>query len=222
MKVSLRSARAFLCLTLFACGLILSPVQTFSQNESTSASSRSSQTREREDVDLEIHLQLLMASNSAGASTRLSLSLDATMKQLRASLPFENYRAGAAFLYRIKNGRTLEARGTGNVMQTTPINNPYTPSFYQLSLRPVEIKPNAGGRDMVNIGEFRFGLKVPITTSLTSAGAGSPAQPVVQYEDTGIVTGLSMREGEPVVVGTIYFGSSSEAIIVILTAKRIS
>ncbi|HEY0077932.1 MAG TPA: hypothetical protein VGB73_04740 [Pyrinomonadaceae bacterium] len=220
MTVSLCSRRVFLCLALLVCSVSLSPVQAFSQEESAPATPRPAQARE--EVDLEIHLQLLMASNGAGSSARLPPSLDATMKQLRASLPFENYRTGAAFLYRIKNGRPLDVRGTGNVMQTTTINNPYTPSFYHLSLHPVEIKSNASGKQMVSVNEFHFGLKVPITTSLASVSPGSQAQAAVQYQDTGISTGLSFREGEPVVVGTIYFGSADEAIIVILTAKRIS
>jgi hypothetical protein len=210
------------CLALLVCSVGLSQLQTFAQEESAPTESRSTQSRQREDIDLEVQLQILIGANGAASSTRLPSSLEGTLRQLRSTLPFESYRAGAAFLYRVRNGRSIDARGTGNVMQVAQINNPYTPSFYRITLRPVELRQGAGGREMVNVNEFTFGLRVPLTTSYASAGAGSPAQPVVQYEETGVTTGLTIAEGEPVAVGTIYFGSANEAIVVVLTVKRIS
>src|SRR3712207_8851528 len=67
--------------TLFrslVCCVSLSPVQTFSQDESASVSPRASQAQAREEVDLEIHLQLLMASNGAASSDRKSTRLNSS------------------------------------------------------------------------------------------------------------------------------------------------
>ncbi len=43
---------------------------------------------------------------------------------------------------------------------------------------------------------------------------------VVNYESTGLNTDISMREGEPVVVGTLHVGPSGDAIILVMSAKR--
>jgi hypothetical protein len=44
--------------------------------------------------------------------------------------------------------------------------------------------------------------------------------PTINYEPTGIATDVSMREGEPVIVGTLNIGPSGDAIILVVSAKR--
>jgi hypothetical protein len=46
--------------------------------------------------------------------------------------------------------------------------------------------------------------------------------PSFNYENTGISTDISMREGEPVIVGTLNAGPSGDAIILVVSAKRTS
>jgi hypothetical protein len=42
--------------------------------------------------------------------------------------------------------------------------------------------------------------------------------PIINYESTGLNTDISMREGEPVVVGTLNIGPSGDAIILVMSA----
>jgi hypothetical protein len=219
---TLLSRRALLILALAFCATLAAPLRSFAQQPSLYASA---QAKNEDDFDLEVQIQLLIGSNAAGEGARVPASLDATLRQLRSTLSVSNYRMGATFLNRVKNGRSLEVKGTGGVLPVTPNLSPYTPSFHQFSLRPVTLTMNLAGQQVVNIQDFRFGLKVPIsTTPPAPAGSTNPNAgfPVIQYEDTGISTGLSLPVGVPVVVGTLYFGPSGEAIIVVLTASKIS
>lgn len=176
----------------------------------------------REEIDLEIHLQLLVGSNKAEAGVAVPASLDATVKQLRTMMQLPHYRLGPTFLHRVKSGRNLEVKGTGGLLPLGVTTSQTTPTFYNFTLRPVELRTDESGRSTVSINDFRIGMKVPIVTAtITSGNSSTGGHPVIQYEDTGIATGLSIREGEPVVVGTIYVGPEGDAIVVVLTAKRI-
>lgn len=178
-----------------------------------------------DDTDLEIQLQLVIGSNTAGAGASLPNSLDAALRQLRANMQLTNYRLGATFLHRVKNGRALEVKGTGGVLPigaaASPTSNPYIPTFYEFSMNPVELHTNATGAPVVSIPRFHFGMRVPVMTAMPTGREGGGPNPVV-YEPTGISTGLSIAEGQPVVVGTLYTGPDNEAIIVLLTAKRVA
>ena len=44
--------------------------------------------------------------------------------------------------------------------------------------------------------------------------------PATNYENTGLSTDISIREGEPVVVGTLNVGPSGDAIILVVAARR--
>ena len=68
---------------------------------------------------------------------------------------------------------------------------------------------------------FRFGARIPIQTG-TAVASNGPAAPIINYENTGLNTDISMHEGEPVVVGTLNVGPSGDAIILVMTARRSS
>jgi hypothetical protein len=68
---------------------------------------------------------------------------------------------------------------------------------------------------------FKFGAKIPIQMGAAVA-SNAPAAPIFNYEPTGLNTEISMREGEPVVVGTLNVGPSGDAIILVISAQRSS
>jgi hypothetical protein len=223
MLTTLRLGRAIFVFTL-ACTVLLTNLTSLSAAPQDKPTPTATQTKRDDEVDLEIQIQVVIGTNGASDNTPLPTNLDTTLKQLRSTLRFNNFKMGATFLNRVKNGRQLEVRGVGSVVPLPQNPNPYTPSFYQFSLRPVELKQSIAGREMVSIHNLSFGMKVPVTTSRAGSSNNSDGQnfPVVQYEDTGIHTGVSMREGETVVVGTLYYGASGDAVIVLLTAKKIA
>jgi hypothetical protein len=66
---------------------------------------------------------------------------------------------------------------------------------------------------------FKFGSRIPIQTYAAVAANGN-ATPTISYESTGLNTDISMREGQPVIVGTLNVGPSGDAIILVVSARR--
>jgi hypothetical protein len=77
----------------------------------------------------------------------------------------------------------------------------------------------AGGQSIVQMTGFNFGARIPIQISGAIAANGAVA-PTFNYERTGVSTDISMREGEPVIVGTLNVGPSGDAIILVVSARR--
>ena len=173
-------------------------------------------------LDIEIYL---LAASDAGAieGGKLPSSLEPVVRQLRSTLPFGSYRLTATMMNRIRNGGRLEVKGVGGT--PFPKVNTLTPLFSEYSVRAVELKTDAAGQSIVDFTDFRYGARVPVQTSSVAAASGgalATTPPVIQYENTGISTGFSMREGEPVIVGTLNVGQSGEAFILVVSAKRTS
>ncbi len=178
-----------------------------------------SATEKPNDVDLDVELHILVASNTP-ESAKLVSSLDRVAKQLRTTLPFPNYRLGATFLSRVKNGRTLSVKGVGRTLFVTPmLEGSVLPTFYEMSAGTMTLKSDAAGRPAIQISGFRFGLRVPLQSS---SSAGGPGAPPVVYEHIGITTDLTVREGEAVVVGTLDAGRPNETLVLVLVIRRVS
>ena len=174
------------------------------------------------DVDVEVELHLLVASNAA-ESGKLPASLEAVARKMRASLPFTNYRLGASFLSRVKNGKQLNTKGVGRSLLVSPnLESSVLPTFYEISSAMVNLKPNGAGSAVVQFSLFRFGLRIPLQLGSTGAKDGTQSTPSVQYEWVGITTDVTMREGEAIVVGTMDVGRPNETLVLVLVATRTS
>jgi hypothetical protein len=163
-----------------------------------------------ESVNLDVEIYLLAASDASNEGSRVPHSLEPVVKQLRATLPFASYRLSATMMNRTKNGGRLEVSGVG----ATPFAKVVVqaPLFSEYSVSSVKLKADATGQSIVEISDFRFGARVPVQTG--------PDTSNIQYQNTGIKTEFSMREGEPVIVGTLNVGQSGEAFILVVSAKR--
>lgn len=227
--------RAPLALSLILLTVFAHPLPTFAQQSDANGSAQQQQqpptqqpARTRDDIDLEMQLHLVIGSSKPGAGAKLPPSLEAAVRKVRESLQHTNFRLGGAFLHRVKNRRTLEVKGEAGALPLMLIStanlNRYTPIYYQFGIGPVELKLDDGG-ELVSIQNFRFGMRVPVVTSLpmvAAAGGAASTPPGVVYEDIGITTGLTVPEGQPVVVGTLYTGQEGDVIIVVLTANRVN
>ncbi len=148
-------------------------------------------------------------------------TLDPVLKQLRASLPFKNYRLAATLINRVKNDGRLNLQWVGGPLLATAAASATTPSFNEFKVNTVRLVTDGSGRDVVRMEGFRFGARIPIQTG-TAIASNGPAAPIINYENTGLNTDISMHEGEPVVVGTLNVGPSGDAIILVMTARRSS
>lgn len=208
-----RHRRARLTTALAALALCLAaPAAARAQDESPRPAAP---PQRREEINHEIQVQLLVTAE--GPAGKVPPALEGVVRQLKNSLPPADYLLTSSFVHRVRDGGTLEVKSVGGSPLAAGVpQNPLTPSFLQLSLGRVRRVEEAGGQRFVHVEGFRFGLKVPIQT----ATVGSDKAPVIQYEDTGIVTQLSVREGEPTLVGTLNTSRAGQYFVLVLTIRR--
>lgn len=182
------------------------------------------QTAQTETTDNETNLDttlfLIVGTNQDVTDSRMPASLDGVVRQLKAALPFRNYRLAATLLNRVKNDGRLDLSWVGGPLASAIGTNmsAATPSFSQFKVRQVKLVRNSEGHQMVQMVGFNFGARIPIQ-SQTIASNGT-VLPNFNHETTGLATDISMREAEPVIVGTLNIGPSGDAIILVVAAKR--
>ena len=215
--MSLRKTLATLVfLGLTVCVITVTQVSAQAQG---SASPASAQERRDEDTNVDTQLYLLVATNKDEPGARLPSSLDPVVAQLRKSLPFRNYHLAATLLNRVKNEGLLSLQWVGGNFMATGAATNSTPSFNEFRIQQVKLSSNAAGQPIINMRGFRFGARIPIQSG-TAVAANGPAAPIINYEGTGLNTEISMREGEPVIVGTLNVGPSGDALILVISASR--
>jgi hypothetical protein len=163
-------------------------------------------------VSLEFQLHLIAASMEPGEKAALPKNLEPVVEQLKSTLKFTNYRYISSALNRVSDRGKIESSGVTGSLFPAPagvLNSPEAPTFYQYGLSKVWLTQDATGKESVQIDSFKFGVSVPIKYAQNT-----------QYRDIGIVTPLSLREGEMAVVGTANIGGADEAIIVVITVKK--
>lgn len=221
--MSLRKSLATLLFSMLFAGLITNGHQVMAQNSTatvTGGSSDASQNEKKDDdTNLDTQLYLLVGTNQDVDSTKLPAALDQVMKQLRASLPFKNYRLAATLINRVKNDGRLSLKWIGGPLIVSTTASTLNPSFNEFKVNTVKLVTDAGGRQVVRMEGFGFGARIPIQTSTTLA-SNAPGAPIINYEPTGLNTDISMGEGEAVVVGTLNVGPSGDAIILVVSARR--
>jgi Bacterial type II/III secretion system short domain len=169
---------------------------------------------EQSPVSLEFQIHLISASmTSSEPKVQVSKNLEPVITQLKASLKFTNYRYISSALSRANDGGSINSSGITGSLFPVPsgiTNNLINPSFYQYRMRSIKLMQDSLGKETIQIGEFFFGVNVPISFGTN-----------VQYRDIGITTPLTLKEGEMAVVGTANIGGSDEAIIVVVSVHKV-
>lgn len=174
----------------------------------------------RDEVNYDVQLYLLAASNEPGDRGGVPPSVEGALRQLKAALPYSNYRLASTFINRVRDGGTLQVSGVGGGPLSAGPPNSTSPTFFNFSLQRVRLLAVADGQPFIQVEKLHFGLKVPVQTSTVGGEGGKPSYPVIQYQDTGISTEVSVREGTPTVVGTLTASRPGESFILIVTLKR--
>lgn len=218
--ISIRVLRTIFFTTVCACLLATAPA-AFGQ-EPAQSTSQTRQAQRDDDTNLDTQLYLILATNRDIEDGKMPAALDPIMKRLRESLPFKHYTLAGTFLNRVKNFGRLDVSWVGGpfVNASAPVGNP---SFNQFGAQ-VTLATDSDGAQIVRLRDFRFGAKVPIVVARpnapTNASTAEQSLPVVNYESVGLHTDLSMREGAPVIAGTLHVGPSGDAIVVAISARR--
>ena len=186
-----------------------------------SVQAQTAQTETKDDeTNLDTQLFLIVGTNQEVADAKIPTALDPVLKQLRATLPFRNYKLAATLINRVKNEGRLDLSWIGGPLaMNIPTSSVQMPSFSQFKIRQVKLMRGSDGQQVVQMDGFNFGARVPIQVSGAIAANGAIA-PTINYESTGVATDISMREGKPVIVGTLNVGPSGDAIILVVAAKR--
>ncbi len=166
-------------------------------------------------VSLEFQLHLIAASMTSAEKNTLPKNLEPVVEQIKSTLKFTNYRYVSSALNRVSDRGKIDSSGVTGSLFPTPAgvtNTPESPSFYQYGLSRVSLTQDAAGKESIQIESFRFNVSVPVKI-------GSDPRSI-QYRDIGVITPLSLREGEMAVVGTANIGGSDEAIIVVISVKK--
>ena len=175
------------------------------------------QTKTEDETNLETQLYLIVGTNQDAGDPKLPSALDPVLKELRASLPFKNYRLVSTLINRVKNNGRLQLNWVGGPM-TSLASTSSTPSFSHFNIRQVNLVRNNEGQQTIQMAGFSFGARIPIQVG--AVAATGEVKPAVNYEQTGLGTDISMREGEPIIVGTLNVGPSGDAIILVVAARR--
>jgi hypothetical protein len=210
----MKNRRIFSAMFLALCAALCLMSSSLNVQAQTPAESKTDET------NLDTQLYLIIATNQDVVESRLPASLDPVVKQLRAALPFKNYRLAATLINRVKNEGRLDLSWVGGPLAAASgAVPPLTTSFSQFKVRQVKLVQNSEGQQIVQMVGFNFGARIPIQT-IGGIAANGAVTPAFNYENTGLATDISMRESEPVIVGTLNVGPSGDAIILVVSAKR--
>ncbi len=163
---------------------------------------------------------MLVPSEGAEGASKVPQSLDGVVRQLKSLLPPADYRLAATFVNRVRDDGGVEVKSAGaspfGPAQTAPL----TPVIFQLSLS-LKSFDDATGERYVRVQPFRLGFRIPIQTATVSNDKAGQGYPVIQYEDTGVTTQMSVREGEPTLVGTLNTSRPGQLFVIVLTVRRV-
>ena len=218
--ISIKTYRVFLL--ALVCAVVFAAVPSvFCQEQSSTPRA----AIRDDDTNLETQLYLILGTNREIDEGKIPAALDPIIKRLRESLPFKHYSVAGTFLNRVKNNGRLDVSWVGSPFLLSSASSAAAlsnPSFNQFAA-VVRLATDGNGNDIVRMNEFKFGARVPIITSqLATTNASLSVVPVsqVNYESVGLHTDISMREGSPVIAGTLHVGPQGDAIVVAIAARR--
>jgi len=209
-----KTSKGILLVTLFV--LLIGGEQVLAQGPSDSPQQSVQADKKDDETNLETQLYMLIGSNQEADDAKLPASLESVIKQLRASLPFKNYRLSTTLINRVRNEGHFNLRWP---MIAPGSSGTLTPSFNEFRVNGVKLVRDASGQQLVRVDGFWFGARVPIQTGMPSSST-STSTASINYESTGLNTDISMREGEAVIVGTLNVAAAGDSIILVMTAKR--
>jgi hypothetical protein len=166
----------------------------------------------RPEINYEVQLYLLVTSEGTEGAAKLPQSLDGVVRQLKSSLPPADYRLAATFINRVKSGGSFEANSLGGSAPTGSPQGVPMPAFYQFAFTDVRAADGPQSDGSVNVRQLRFSVRLPTQV------ADRPG--IIQFQETGLNTQMSVREGEPTLVGTLNSSSTGRFFALVTTIKR--
>jgi hypothetical protein len=209
MHTRTRGGGALLATLAFA--LLLAGRGTASAQDEGDAARK--QQAARAEINYEVQLYLLVTAEGTEGAAKLPQALDGVIRQLKSSLLPADYRLAATFINRVRSGGSFEANSVGGSAPTgSPQGVSIMPAFYQLAFTDVRVADSPQSEGSVNVRQLRFSIRLPTQI------ADRPG--IIQFQETGLNTQMSVREGEPTLVGTLNSSSAGRFFALVVTIKR--
>jgi hypothetical protein len=146
--------------------------------------------------DIELRMRVLFAAPSGPG--QYPADLEGVVKQLQATLNYKAYFQIASVLQRVKDGAGSGGKGVAQV--APPISSEASATQYSYGMEHVSlVAPPSGGPPTIQVRKFHF--------SVGNKTLG----------EADITTGVTLREGEKVVVGTAIL--KDRAMVLVLSAR---
>lgn len=168
---------------------------------------------EASQASFEVQLHLIAASSAPTEKNTIPKNLEPVLSELQSTLKYGGYRFITTILNRVQDGGAV--RGNGFLDPIFKLPSGAGKTTYSFALDRVRFNSDPTGRETIHIGKFSFDVNVPVVGMVPNAVG------TMSYQGVGLTTELSLREGELVVVGTTNVGSSDEAIIVVISMKKV-
>ena len=165
----------------------------------------------------EIILQVLVASDSPNQKTKLPPALANTTKKLNSLYPFADYRLAMSYFERVAVNGSIEYRGVANNFSQNQ--NEELTVFPEWSLHRMQILPDSQNQNVAQFQNFRFGMRLPITTSTLKKEDGQINRSI-NYEQIGLtIQKFNVPENTPTIIGSMTSSQKNETIFLILTVN---
>jgi hypothetical protein len=168
---------------------------------------------------LEAQISVIAASQDPAESEATVPSfLTPVVDQLRRTLSFRHYRYVTTLTQRILDHS--RAGASGAMPNPFPVKGVEDkPGEYQYEIRDLRVVVPAGGPATFQIGDFEFTAVHFMPVNLREVNVGVQA-PRLEPQKISLTSGLSVREGEQLVVGSSYAGAGDKAVIIVLSIRR--
>jgi hypothetical protein len=168
----------------------------------------------RPKANLEVQLSLIAASRTAGPSGEIPLQISAVLEQLRNTMKYKNYRYITTFINRASDGGNVHSSGAADAFfQLSETKGKQT--FYDYIINDIRTVKTEGNEQIIQVRDFHFYTNVPIVVSNGNGGSK------IEYQKMEVSTALTMKDGEIIVVGTSNVGSSDEALIIVISIRKV-
>lgn len=168
------------------------------------------------DPSYDVSLQLLVGSNDATGKPELPASLSGITRQLKQNFPFNDYRISNMIIGRVSNGGSFEFKSISGISGREA--DPETQSFLEWSMNRLTSAGMVGGKNAIQVQNFRFGAKVPVKVGSTKEGEATRS--IYNYEPIGLTLGrVGLAANTPTLIGTLSLPRTDGTIFVIMTVR---
>lgn len=149
---------------------------------------------------IEVTAWVIVGQKEASAE-KMPDDLQPVLKQLKSLFPFAGYRLAETAVVRGVAGPGSQTRGS--LPNAAPVPQTYTFRYRRADLDSAETPP------AIKLHEVRFDTMIPYTT----------AEGKYQYMEASIISDVSLKSGQKVVLGKTSAGLGKESLFLVLSAR---